>query len=376
MKSDVEMLQKQFASEFTGWFQILDEIWKISDVPMSEYERMLHDESVAAALDLLVHNTRMKIGDYVHPDSEITSFVNANFEHLEEGLPQVLNKLLRNLFAYGYAVGELVWDATDKLMLKKIIVLDSSAISFVLEGNKNGGKNIGAVKYRTLEDEVVIPIWKCILLQRDRGTDGFGRSILRRAYRAYKFKEILFKYWAVAMERYAAPILYGRTSGDPEKMANVLKDVWRNGVVAVYETDNVGVIEPKHNVGETFQQVIEYANTLIFRALLIPQLLVKQENVGAYSLAKVHLEVFDRYITEEAKQVADVFIDQVVARILEYNFSNVEEYGCFVAKQKIPLEMMQTLTNVFVQLMNVGVLDPIADNEYIRNSLNIPKLEE
>lgn len=371
-KIDLKSLQKQYASMFSGWFQSFEQAFNISDIPLTEYASMQKDETVSSALDLLVGYVRNKIGQYTHEDPSITIFVNTNFEQLDEGFIQILNKLLRNLYTYGYAVGEMVFAPFQgKLVLKKIIVLDSLNVSWVLDENYE----IKAVRYKSMFDTVDIPIWKCIVLQRNIGQDGYGESLLRSAYRAWKFKEMLFKYWALAMERYAAPILLGKTAGEPEAMANVLKDVWRNGVIAVYETDQVDVLEPSHNVGETFKSAIEYANSLIYRALLIPSMLLRVEDVGTYALAKVHLQVFERFVTEEAMQVADAILDQVVAKILELNYGQLDSYGRFLMKDSSDIENMKMLAEIYRTLIDVGVLDAIADNDYIRTTLGIPKSE-
>lgn len=370
-------LDTQYASSFSSFFTQFDEAWKATDVSLEEYNKMLKDESVSAALDLLTRFTRKKIGSYIHEDPEITEFVNRNFENLDEGFIQIIDKLIRNMYAFGYGVGEIVWEPVgDKLIISKIIVLDSAKVSFVLGKKKKSNKYITHIRYYGSLQKIDIPIEKCILIQRDIGPDGFGRSLLRRAYRPYKFKEMLFKYWALAMERYAAPILYGKTVGDPQKMAEVLKEVWRNGVIAVFNEDEVGVIQPSGDVGKTFRDAISYANTLIFRALLVPQLLMKQENIGTYSLAQVHLNVFNNLISEEAKQIGDKLIDQLVTKILYYNFLNVDSYGSFVAQEEMSVDNMKSLAEIFVQLVGAGIIDPVLDNDYIRKTLKIPKVEE
>jgi len=109
---------------------------------------------------------------------------------------------------------------------------------------------------------------------------------------------------------------------------------------------------------------------------LIPQAIMKQDKVGSYALAKSHLDVFRSVAAAEANYVAELLIDQLVARILDYNFSNIESYGFFKIREDKDIEAKQAMTDIIVKLLEVGVLDLVADAEFIRSELNLPKLEE
>lgn len=363
---------KQIVTDFTGWFAGLNEIWNYDTLSTDDIRAMLRDETVAAGLSLLVSNVVGKIGEYVHPDNTIAEFVKKNLESLETGFSQVLKRLVKDYYVFGHACAEIVWDEQDgKLVLKRLVPLEPELIRFKVSANQ-----ITHVIYGGLGQEVEIPIWKVFLIVRNKKNNGFGESILKTVYRLYKFKEILFKFWALAMERFAAPIIVGKTIGDTSQMLEALKTLWQNGAIAIDGQDDVQLLSPGEQVANNFMSALEYANTLILRALLVPQLLIKTEQIGTYALAKVHLDVFDRYVTEEAFVLSDAFVDQVIARTLEFNFGTLDNYGRFAQLQQADAETQKILSDVFATLIEAGVLDPAVDNAWMRSWLKMPKVDE
>ncbi len=365
-----KVLSKQVSQTYPFLSSVLQEAIRDDDISLAEYKEMLKkDETVGAAVEFLAYNVVNRIGDYSHPNGEVRKFVRYNFENLENSLSIILTQLVVNLVSYGFSVGELVWENVgDKLVLRKIVPLPSYSISFKVE---NG--DISGVIQTTANGRIEIPLEKVVIFRDGEGI--YGESKLRRAWRPYRFKKALFTFWAVAMERYAMPILYGK-SLDTEGVFEALRNLWSQGVIATSPSDEVQLIEPRNNVADAYREAIESLNIWIARAILVPKLLFSVERTGSYSLGKIQYDMFLVGVERLATVISDAMIDQVVSKIIDYNFSNVKEYGSFVYTKRPTSEDMSRLANAFMQLVNAGLIDPMEDGNWIRTLFGFPELND
>lgn len=358
----------------TSWANILQDIGYIYNIPDVSYDvihEMLKDETVLAGLKFNVMNVINFLGSYTNEDKEIEEFVNTNFENLDESFELVLERLLFYQKAYGFAVGELVWKSIgDRWYLKRIVPLPPSTLIFKYENNE-----LVSVK-QSAGKEVEIPVEKLIILRE--GFKPYGESVLQSIYRAWKFKSVLFKFWAIAMERYASPVLLGKTA-DPNKLDDLLNSLqllWSNGVMAVSNDVEISTLEAKNSIAEPFESAIEYANVLIYRGLLLPQLLAGVKDTGSYSLGEVHMQLFLSTIKQQAKKLANELLDQVVARIIEYNYGPVDNYGKFLEKEELTVEDKSRLAQTVSLLVQTGIIDPVTDSKWVRELFHFPNAEE
>ena len=358
----------------TSWANILQDIGYIYNIPDVSYDvihEMLKDETILAGLKFSVLNVINFIGSYVHKDKEIEEFVKMNFENMQESFELVLERLLFYEKAFGFAVGELVWEAVgDKWMLKRIVPLPSDTVAFKFEN----GEIVSVLQMAG--EQVEIPAEKLLILRS--GYKPYGESSLQAVYRAWKFKNVLFKFWAIAMERFASPVLVGKTD-DPNKLDDLLNSLqllWSNGVIAVPSDVTIETLEAKNSIAEPFENAIEYANVLIYRGLLLPQLLAGVKDVGSYSLGEVHFRLFLSTVKQQAKKLANELLDQAVAKIIEYNFGPVEDYGTFLEKEELSVEDKSRLAQTFGVLVQSGIIDPTVDNKWIRELFHFPQNED
>jgi len=357
----------QLANPFGILNEYLGEVWADSDIPLNYYKEMVEkDETVAASLEFLAFNTANKIGSYVHPDPQIQEFVRKALENMETPLENLITRMVVNALVYGFAVAEIVWKIDgDKYTIRKIEVIPSETLHAKVDNYE-----ITAFIQTTTREKVVIPREKTIFIKMGSGV--LGQSSLRRAWRAYRFKSALFKFWAIAMERYSMPILYGQTT-DAEKLVEDLKNLWMNGVIATDTATDIKLLEPKVNIAGEFRDAIEYANQLIARSLLVPPLLLSTERSGAYSLGRVQMNLFLSAVERLAKIVSEALLNDLIQKIITYNFSNVAEFGSFLFRSQPSPEDMSRLALAFNQLVGAGVLDVNTDGDWIRSMLGAPK---
>lgn len=366
-----KILTTQVGSSWANLLQDIGYLYNVPDITYDTIEEMLKDETVQAALKFHVLNILNYLGSYSHDDEVIENLVNRAFENLDTTLELAMEKLLFYEKAYGFAVGELVWEVVgNELLLKKIVPLPPSTLQFKMEN----GEIVGVVQMvpgKTVE----MPMEKVIVLRE--GQKPYGESLFQYLYRPWKFKSVLFKFWAIAMERYASPVLVGKTA-DPAALDSLLEELqslWSNGIIALTADEEVTTLEAKNSVAEPFEQAIEYANMLIYRGLLLPQLLASTRNVGSYALGEVHLKLFMSSLRREARKLSSELIDQVVARIIEYNVGVVEDYGRFLEQEEPSTDERAKLAQALTYLVQAGFLDPVRDSEWVRELLRFPNPE-
>ena len=376
IKSEVRLLDKteattQFGFPYSSFFSALSEVLNDDDISIDMYREMIdRDETVGAGLDFFTENVILNLGSYTHTNAELQTFINENFENMNETLEIVLNNYLTELLAFGYGVAEKVYEEKNgKLYLKRIVVLPSDTCRFTVAN----GEVSTVVQYTATRGKIEIPADKCVIMQLGRGV--YGKSRLRRIYRVYAFKKALFRFWAVAMERYAMPITHAKAT-DPSQILEPLKTLWTEGIVATDPNTQIELLEPKAAMADVYRDTIEYLNMLIYRGLLVPQLLTSAGSTGAYSLGQVHFQIFQNTAQRYAQRLSSVLIDQVVAQLIDWNYGKQLDYGRFVNLLKPTPEEMQNLAQVFSSLVDSAVLDPVEDEQWIRAMLGFPERKE
>lgn len=361
-----EELASQFSYSWASLLQDVGEIYAMTDFTIETAQEMLRDETIYSGLHFFSVNVGNAIGEYAHDNPEIQEFVQENFENLDRSFELVISDMVMKTKTYGFCAAELVWEPRGtKLYLKRIVPLEPLRTTFKLESG-----NLAAVVQYAARGRVEIPVEKTFILRNS--PELYGKSALEPVYRAWKMKKVLFKFWAIAMERYAVPVLYGKTSGDTDALAQALGSLWSRGVIAASPDVEIQVLEPKSSVAETFAKAIEQLDLLIYRGLLLPRLLGGPTTVGSYALGKVHMDLFLSSVRREARLVAEEVIDQIVAKIIDYNFADINSYGRFLESGDMSIDDKQKLAATLVSLAQAGIIDPVQDEEWIRSMLNFP----
>jgi phage gp29-like protein len=356
---------KQIAYNFPNLSTEIGEIFNYSSKLDNEtISHMEHDETIFSGLTFLAMNMVNMIGDYKNDNKDLQTFINENFETLDVSFRISLYKMVYNMLLYGYSVAEIIWQViNDKVYLKNILPLDPKYITF----NLNSGKIVSAYQY-TNSGKVEIPADKLFILRNS--SEIYGTSSLEPIYRVWKAKNVIFKFWAIAMERYAIPVIYAKTIGDTETLVDKLKQLWSAGVIA---TDaDLQLLEPQGSIASTFVESIQYLDELIYRGLLLPKMLLGSVSTGSYALGKIHLDLFMSVIKSKATLVADEFVDQVISKIIEYNYGSMEYYGEFEYKTELSASDRQLLSATISTLISAGIIDPITDKQWVRDMLNFP----
>jgi len=372
MKTKAQELTNQFSYTWANLLQDIGEIYNIPDLDSQTCSEMLKDESIFSGLKFFASNVANSIGQFIHDKEEIQDFVQENFEELSTSFAITLAEMVIKMKTFGFCVAEIVWKVKQNhLMLSKLVILDPLHTTFNMENGEIKSVN----QYTAIKGRIEIPANKCFILRNGSGL--YGESALIPVYRSWKMKKVLMKFWAIAMERYAVPVLVGKTQGDTDKLSQALAGLWTNGIIASTPDTDINVLEPKNTVTETFTKAIDHLDMMIYRGLLLPRLLGgPQASIGSYALGKVQLDLFLSAVRQEANRIAEEVIDQIVAKIIEYNFIDVDSYGSFTPVSEMTPEDKAKFTDILSDLSDMGILDPVSDENWIRNMLGLPITEQ
>lgn len=339
--------------------------------PSTCREMRERDETVASGLEFLTYNVLNSIGSFTHENSDIQDFVNNNISSITGGLKSVLRDALMDGITFGYHVSEILWKIDNgKAKISDFVSLKPENITFV---TNNSATKITYIMQTPLNgNPIKIPADKCFIYSHNLSSNPYGESAFKRIYRPYKFKESIVRFWAIALEKFGMPIVVGK-SMDSEGLLDSLKSMYSAAGIAISPEDEVSILESNRPIGEVFERATLWADKMIYRGLLLPQLLVTTGSSGSYALGQVHLSMFLTAVKWIAKELTDAFIDSAVKKMIDYNFGVQENYGQFEISTQPSSQERQQLANMFYNLVNAGVLDPVADGKMIRNMLKLPK---
>ena len=371
-----------------GYSKIINDLLTALDRPITNsdefrtyYKQMIsNDETVSTALEYLTGGVAAKIGSFTHNDPKIQELVERSIESIRGTMTEIRRSILRDSFAYGFGVGEFTVKPENGLwVLSSIQLLDPASIQFKMSQFEDKSYGVGSVVQKAGFTDVEIPAGKCIIKTYGDSTTPYGKSLLRRCYRWWSFKQALPKLWGVALERYGMPILHAKT---PEKktvkpletaLANLDS---RSFVVTDDKTEINAVASVSGTISDGYKEAEELCDKMIYRAMFLPPLLGGGETGGSYSLGQVHIEQFDKTVTALALDYIDVELEQLWRPLIEWNFGLQENYGNFIINDAVPSDEKKIISEMTLNLANAGVIDPDSDRDWIRQSLGLPDVEK
>lgn len=363
------------------------EIFDDKELDNYELRRMAQDETISAALDYMTNYVIASIGEYVNENEKIQDYVNNTFENTEKSFRTYLKEIIRNAMIYGWSANEIVWAVNGQnVRIKKFVTFDTSELSIFY--GKDKPEYLIQDSYR---GRIKIPFEK--IFKYSTGPGIFGKSYLVKIYRLWQMKTALLKWWAAGMERFALPLIWGRTknvvvtkeNGEKERAVKLLNERLSgiHSKTAIATDDQTTLSYLSSGIGgshfsNVFRDAIEYLNILIFRNFGLPNLLLSSQtrSAGAYALGNVHFRMFSNSVKGIASDLTREFVDEVVYKLITYNFGEVDSYGYFHIGDEPNPEQMEQFANAFANLTNTGIIDPLKDGEWIRDYLKLPRVEE
>ena len=359
-------------------------------VDLTVYDKMRRtDETIKAGLQFVKLSVVSKLGQFKHPDEDITDFVNTAMRLMKGTVEGVVSDLLSALWA-GFAVAELVYGQIPLgkwkggVYYEKIKVLHP--LSIYPKGIHHDGKgNVEKiVQSEGQVGEATLEKGKFVHFAYDGagGTFGspYGLSGLRSIHRWWFMKDLVMKLWGMYMEKFAVPLVVGfappgtvqcPVDGNKEDYSLALLHIlqsWNtkteivlpvifdaNGQV-VKDVPRLDVISPQASTGEVFESFVRQADTAELLGLLVPALTLSEARFGTRAQSQTHLEAFFAMLDELLRLVCDLLVEQVVRPLLELNFANLDDFGQWVSQPLTEEDKEKSAKNLY-QMFQAGAME-------------------
>ena len=247
---------------------------------------------------------------------------------------------------------------------------------------------------------VTIPIEKGLLFRTANPRNNpEGRSVLRNAYRPWKFKKTIEEIEAVGIERdlaglpvaYVPPSMLSSAATAAEVSArNAMQDLIRR----IKRNENEGVLFPLAydeqgrelykltllNSGGTRQfntdAVVTRYDQRIAMTVLADFILLGHDKVGSFALGASKIDLFTSAIQQIADTIADTFNDHAIPRLFRLNGMDTSRLPKIKAGEITHVDL-GVLGDFVSKMTSAGAMQPDLEmDNYLRALANLPPRSE
>lgn len=331
------------------------------------YREMADNDPVIGAMMFAIERLIIQIDWRVEPfkedgeskkaDTECAEFVESCLYDMSDSWESTLSNILTFLI-YGYSYCELVYKRRlgptetnpekrsqfkdGKIGWRKIpLRAQETTWEWMLDerGGIKGLKQLDPSNGPLVE----IPIEKALLFRASSARNNpEGKSILRNAYRSWRFKKTIEEIEAIGMERdlagmpviYVPPSMLSSTATNAEVQARTALEKLVRGIK---RNENEGILFPLAydsegretyklallNAGGNRQfdtdKIISRYDQRISMTVLADFILLGHENVGSFALGASKIDLFTTAIGQIADSIAETFNQHAIPRLLKLN---------------------------------------------------------
>lgn len=381
-----------------------------------EYERAAKtDETIGAGLEFMKLALIASIKEYRHPDAEIQAFVRKALDEMIGTIEYAVGELAESTLTHGYSVSEILWKLVDgKIQIDELMNYHPASILIIpnVQGRLVDRQALDNPWYTPPAPISHTGIWQigvdgasynhlplnkvCLTVHGKRSGIYTGTSAIQRVYKNWMLKDIVLEMYNVALDRYGTPIAYAVVPAgvtpdlinDPQtgktrnmtirEAAETAMAQMHRGTALVFQRPSmqddikIDTLTTGNNFGSVFLDAINYYNKAIFRGLLIPQLLLEEGSAGLSNPGQTHWNVFKLMIRALAKEIVTPFCEQVIGRMIQYNFKNSHP-GQFIIEPFDPA-VSAIMAAVFDKLVKNGYLNPSDEDDLneVRELFGLP----
>lgn len=308
------------------------------------------------------------------------------------GMKRTWKDFLREALAYldfGHYVFELVYGNIDGRI--GIIDLEPRIPRSIMKWELPDG-SFGITQYvksdKVKNNTLEIPAEKLLILTNDKeGDDVTGQSVLRSAYKHYKYKDVLYRIQGIAAERYGVgvPVLYlpeGVGDAEKTKAEDMLRNLRSNekGFVVIpwkKEEGELSILTPNGNPqGASIKDTIEHHNKQILMAVLATFLGLGTDSTGSFALSKDQSSFFLNCANDYATYFDEQITKQVIERVIKIAFGEQKSYP-YLTHNKLGDIDFEEMSTVLKNLIDAGLV--IVDNKmrkFTNSTFQLPEITE
>ena len=380
-----------------GWVSALGTFLNPDQVGVPQYQEMYsYDDAVYSGIRFVSLAALARMGEYTHADEKIQTFVRNDLKKVKRGFWINVDEMIDTGCTAGFSCAELIWDVgTKEIHLADIQWLNPAFLQFQLW---TGGPLQNRVQYVKqwgsvlgFTNGVFPPIEKFLIFSHNsKYGNPYGNSRLKSAYPVSYFKKGMMSAWGLTGQMYGSPKSVLKVTRDAAPDLDIgLKDKintfdYCNMVLSTLSnatgmTLPVGVdysqVETHGDVGKFFENVLNYCDKSIYRAVLLPGLTASENSSkgGSRALGGTHFQMFDLAEDFIVRMIEDAILEQVVKRLIDWNFGPQDDYGSF-QKDELDAETSLQISQMLHNAVQDGALDlqQIEDMSFYREKIGAP----
>ena len=346
------------------------------------------DGSVKAALNAI--KTPILATDWriEGEDPKIVEFVEEQLFHMKHRTWKDFLREACAFFDFGHYVFEIIWDVDKD---NNIILCDlapripRSIFRWKMSNGEPGIRQIIRTDdfHKSFAE---IPMQKLLVLTNDKeGDDITGQSILRAAYKHYKFKDTLYRIQGIAAERHGVgiPVIKmpaGFGAADKAKAEEFARNTRANeqGYLVLPSKDwEFDIVSPKGNShGDAMEKAIQHHNSMILMTIMATFLGLGTDGTGSYALSKDLSSFFLKHVEDKCTYIAEQIREQVIRKLVAFNFGEDADVPELKFSPLGDINYVE-LSTVLTQLASAGLIqNDGALIQFIHKQFKLPELTD
>ena len=238
-----------------------------------------------------------------------------------------MNNILDAVY-FGFSVGEIEWKFADNEIVPINVIgkpqewfIFNRQNELMLRKQKNG--------FYLFEEGEALPEFKFIINTISAYLyQSLWRESIIRCYWPVVFKRGGTEYWQLMMERFGMPYLIGRyasgaTQAEKDQLLDDLKQMVEDSISIFEEGKEIEIKEsPQYNVGGLYNNLVDFHNKEISKAVLTVTLTTETGNVGSYKAAEIHKDMLN-YLGITDKKLIEKGLNKLFEYYTKLNYGNV-----------------------------------------------------
>lgn len=329
--------------------------------------------------------------------AEIAQFCKDNLGDMDRPLERVVGDSLLSTFT-GLTIGEKLYRyERSGVYAGKVLQTDTQVrppsvvdVQFDQHGKITGVVQMSSSGAWTADNnEAGLHPFKFVIHTWDgRYGSPYGRGDGRSVYKHWWAKQFLMKSWAMYMDKFGAPSLYGTTddsmsASEQTRFLELLGAIQHSGYAVLPENWHVNWLAAPGGSGngEAFQRAIEWQDSMIAKAILGSTLSTDQPSsglgLGGGQVAAAHADSRDLiFAMVKADAEGEIVRRQMLRPLVRLNYGNdaARRLTPHIAFNPPSLEDAADLAKIVQGLITSGVVN--GKEPWIRQRLHLPAWEE
>jgi SPP1 gp7 family putative phage head morphogenesis protein len=230
-----------------------------------------------------------------------------------------------------------------------------------------------------LVDGEEIPDRKFFTFRYGSTDNPYGKGLGQRLWWPVWFKKHGIKYWVIFSEKFGAPTVMGKypqgtDQTKQDELLAALDAVQQEAGIILPEGFDLSFLEAmRTSTVSTHKELVEYMNRQISKVVLGQTLTTELGNKGSFAASKTHDNVRDDIVRADANLQAELFNNEPIKWIIDYNFPGVTVYPKLVIRTEKEKDLKPQAERDKIIIKDVGL--PVTE-QYLYDTYKIPKPQD